>query len=144
MTQGNYGEEIAMLVAFARLDGEAVALKAEEVSLVRPASGDSEPAGSVRISYGFSPGQEQRVLFTTEAFDAVLGKLDAALDFARLTAPNNVPVAIDAHKILDISPPTDTQYPEGTKAVVTFGRHHQAVRETVAQAADIVAAALGG
>jgi hypothetical protein len=122
------------MIAIRALDGTEVAVNEEAVTLVAgPYPHDLGPDTYVH-------GVDRGVLVTVEDAAALVARLRADPALVRLTRPDASPVWVKRSAVSEIRLPlgTEQQAGGGVRAVIVIGDLHQAVREEVQTATNIL------
>lgn len=122
------------MIAIRALDGTEVFVNEKAVTLVAgPYPHDLGP-------HTYVHGVDRGVLVTAEDAAALVARLAADPALVKLTRPDASPVRVKGSAVSEIRPPlaTEQQATGAVKAVVVIGDLHQAVREDVQTAMQIL------
>ena len=122
-----------MFIEVSTVNGQGkFSIRTDSIIRFRPSFGTSEPVNCTIIDCA-----DQRFESSDDSLE-VVDKIGDALRLARLTTPVGEAVFINADKATSVRDSTGND-PQNAKAVVRVAQHNQAVMESRAEAAQILA-----
>jgi hypothetical protein len=126
-----------MFTEIATLNGGTQLIRTDTIIRFRPSFGSFEPPSATTLDYA-----KQR-LYSADSPEAIVEKIGTGLAIAALTTPNDLPLYVDAAKVIDIATPIAGNHHPRARSVIRLEPNIRAqVRETPSQAQRKIAEAM--
>jgi hypothetical protein len=127
----------AMFTEIATLNGGTQLIRTDTIIRFRPSFGSFEPPDATVLDYA------NKRFYSADSPEAIVEKIGAGLAIAALTTPNDLPLYVDAAKVIDIASPIPGHHHPRARSVIRLEPDIRAqVRETPNQAKRIISEAL--